>query len=513
MQTSAVIRAVLVITIGFVLSIWLGVSIVTDQFQTLLKFAGVGLLLLCVFLGRRIWLLMVAFTSLGIPLVRGYTTAELGQSLLLGFGMMLIMMRRLPLRIKFGELEWWRIIVALLILQVYLRNPVGLGIFGAGSVGGKPYFLAALAFMVSWIYGGLIVEARELKWAMYVSLIFSFIGIPLSEARTQSGVAAAEGAEQGQGQAPVEEGAATRVGYLGGIAILLSRWIVSRVNPLKASFHPLWAPLILISLAAAAGSGFRNTIAIVGMTYILGLAYHGGGISVFFAGIMGTAAIFTLAMINLFLPLPPNVQRTLTVFPGTWEQRYKDDAKGSTDWRVEMWKEALFTDRWIENKWLGDGLGMSAAELARSKELSSNRRIRSSSGIGVHQENVMINGDYHSGPVQTIRTVGYVGLAVLLAAMIRVAVHAHRQIQRCRGTEWFPVALYFGLGMISGPIIFVFIFGDFGRAAVGLFMSSAFIRLLENNIPLPAWQKRVRQPYLLNSHRNLAGRRTTLSEV
>ena len=90
---------------------------------------------------------------------------------------------------------------------------------------------------------------------------------------------------------------------------------------------------------------------------------------------MGMCVIPLLAAINLLAPLPPNVQRALTFLPGTWEQRYKDDAEGSTEWRVEVWKVALFTERWIKNKWLGDGLGFSAAELATQIVRTTAERI------------------------------------------------------------------------------------------------------------------------------------------
>jgi hypothetical protein len=501
MNQSLSIRAIVVFVIGVVLALWLGVSIVTDQVETLLKFAGVGLLLFCLLIGRRIWLVVVFLSAINVPLVRGYGTAELGQCLLIGFGVLLLLMRRLPVRFKMGELEWWRLILAACIIQVYIRNPVGLGLFGSGQVGGKAYFLAALAFIASFIYGSLIIPPRELKWAMYIGFFTSLIGIPISELRTRSGIATIQASELGGQSTLAEEGAATRVSYLGGVAIILSRWIASHVHPLKACFHPLWAPLILLTLAAAAGSGFRNTIAIVGLTYTISLAYRGGLASILLASTLGVFGIGALSIVNSAAPLPPNVQRTLTIFPGTWEKRYKDDAKGSSEWRYEMWKEALLTDRWIQNKWLGDGLGQSAAELNRAATLTSLKVNQGISGISVHQENAMISGDYHSGPVQTIRTVGYVGLAVLIIFMIRIAMHAHRQILRCRGTEWFSISLYYCIGSIAAPFMFVFVFGDFGRATISVFMGSAFMRVLENNIPLPPYARPRRTPYILQSHR------------
>jgi hypothetical protein len=502
MPSVNIIRAVIIFVIGSIIALFLGMGIATDQAQTLLKFAAVGTLLFCAMLGHRIWLLMVVLSALNIPLIRGFSTPQLGQFLFLGFGTLLFLMRRLNVRFNLGEIEWWRLLLGLCIVQVYLRNPVGLNMFGAGNVGGKAYFLCALAFVTSWIYGSLKVEPKELKWAMNLSILVSFIGIPVGEIRTRSGLAAIEASEVGSQQAALDEGAATRNGLLGGIGVTLSRWIASMVHPLKACFHPLWAPLILISLACAAGSGYRNTIAIVGLTYLVALAYRGGWPSVILASMMGVLGIASLSIINMIAPLPPNAQRALTAFPGTWEQRYKDDAKGSSEWRYEMWEEALLTDRWIANKWFGDGLGMSALELERAANIESRKAHQSISGISVHQENAMASGDYHSGPVQSVRIVGYVGLIVLLAAMIRNAVHAHRMVMRCKGTEWYNWSLYFAIPTIAAPIIFTFVFGDFGRAAAGVFMGGAFLSLIRNSLPLPEYRKVRHQPFILSQHNN-----------
>jgi hypothetical protein len=195
-----------------------------------------------------------------------------------------------------------------------------------------------------------------------------------------------------------------------------------------------------------------------------------------------------LALYNLAAPLPGNLQRALSPLPGSWEQRYVDDAANSTEWRVEMWKEALFTDNWIKNKLLGDGLGISADELRRLQSLSEGGRDAwaGSSGLTIQQENMMLTGGYHSGPVQTVRTVGYVGLAVLLIAMIRLAVHAHHMIRRYHRTEWAPVVYFFGIPLIVLPIFFTFVFGEFARDVSVVFFGFALIRLLERNLPVVA---------------------------
>jgi hypothetical protein len=165
---------------------------------------------------------------------------------------------------------------------------------------------------------------------------------------------------------------------------------------------------------------------------------------------------------------------------------------------MQMWIDALSSDRYIKNRLLGDGLGMTAEQLAKAEALRDAKET-GRGGFDNHRESAMISGDYHSGPVQTIRTCGYVGMFILLFGMIRLAVHAHRQIMRCRNTEWFPTALFIGNSYVWFAFGWTFIFGSFVGGATALLMGTGLIRLLENNLPLPAYVPRSRQPYVLPS--------------
>jgi hypothetical protein len=505
MDRSSFIKSALIIVGVLTLAIWLGVSIVISQTETVLQFAGAALLLTCIFLGSKIWLLLILFMALNVPLIRGFGTVELGQALFLGFTFLMFLMRRQPTKIKFGELEIWMLLLATCIVLVYLRNPVGLNLFGAGSVGARPYFMVAMAFATGIVLGNIVVQPKELKWALRLTMIGSFLGLGLTALRMR-GVGLTGGMGVSTNVTLGDAQGSSRIGTLGGIGETIARIVASYVSPLRGLIHPVWAPLILISFAAAAGSGFRNYVASVGLIYLVGLAYRGGFISVVIAALSGAMGLGALALLNLAAPLPPNIQRALSPFPGTWEERHVKAAADSTEWRVEMWKEALFTDYWIQNKVLGDGLGFTARELQMLQAMEEGGRGLDSMGSGMsqQQESMMVTGGYHSGPVQTVRTVGYVGLLVLLLAMVRVAVHAHRQILRCRGTEWYPLALFFGIPTIVLPPFFVLIFGTFGNDVSTTFIAYGMIRLLEKNLPLPAYVATRRTPYILNKRHEMA---------
>lgn len=507
---SSKIKATIVAVLALFAALYLGISAATAQIETVMWVVGGCGLAICLLLGKRIWMIIPFLGSLNLTLmIPGKpSTLLLAQAVFIGFCCVLFLMRVLPARLAFSELEFWILLVTLAVFQAYARNPVGLNLFGGDSVGGKPYVLFAITLVSSLLLGSLRIPSPDLRWILRLSIIagiISFgmqtIGFFVPRIGMWYGAAGLESADA----SAIETGAygvdrATRIGFLGASARNLSLWISSFRSPIRACFHPIWAPLVLLSLAFAALSGFRNAIGAVGLTYLLGIAYRGGLGSLMLSGFAFLMALIVLALVNLSTPLPVNIQRSLSFLPGSWDKAQVKDGEDSTTWRVEMWKEALLTDYWIHDKLFGDGLGMTREEFTF---IQSFKDVNIGGGIGSgkltqQQEFMMAAGNYHSGPVQAIRYIGYVGLLLLVLAQIRLAVHAHRQIQRAKNTEWFPLTLFIGIPLIWAPIFFVLVFGNFGPATASFLMGVAMVRLLENNLPLPTYIKRRHHPYMPN---------------
>jgi len=502
MDTSK-IKIIIVGILSVFVALYLGISVATAQIETVAWMLGSAVLITCIALGRKVWLLIPFMSALAIGLrIPGQPdTGLLGQILVIGFSIPLFLLRRLPYRFAFRELEFWLLVLTLFVAQAYMRNPVGVNVFGGDTVGGKAYVVYAIYLVGGLLLGGLTVPVSELKWLLRLSilgglmnLVVSIVGnlFPAIGYWTGGAYDQSEGFDN---DSAIDAKDATRIGYLGTFSKNSALWISSFVSPLRACFRPLWAVLMLVTLVAAAMSGFRNSIISTGFILFFGICYRSGFFGMMVAVIGMVGGLAGLAVINVIHPLPPNIQRSLTFLPGTWEQRYSADAENSNTWRLEIWKEVLLTNRWIENKWLGDGLGFKASELAAQTTAREGARM-GISGFEAHREAILSNGDYHSGPVQTIRTIGYIGLLFLVLAQVRLAVHAHRQIQRCRNTEWFPLALLVGIPLVLAPIIFVLVFGTFKDTSASLFLSYGMIRLLENNLPLPVYVKRTRIPFI-----------------
>ncbi len=486
------------IFIGILLfAVWLGVSIVTDQIETLMYVAAGGTLITCALLGRKIWLILPLMGALNFTLMISGTpdTLLLAQCLFVGFCVMQFFIRRLPFKIRITELEIWMLLVAICVGQVYLRNPVGLNIFGGSSVGARPYAVFGITFITCVILSCLRVGITDIRWVFRLSVIGGLLNFAMStlghfvpRIGVWYGAAAVNtSAADLPGMSSYNLNQADRIGFLGQASNNIALWISCLKSPIRACFHPLWAPLVLLSFAFAALSGFRNEIATVGLTYLVGIAYRGGFHSVVIATMTLVFGIALLAFVNLAAPLPSNVQRSLSFLPGTWEETHVEDAEGSTEWRVVMWEEALLTDHWIQNKILGDGLGMTREELNYISSFGDNQTkaqsISRSGKLSLQQEFMMASNNYHSGPVSTIRTIGYFGLCVLILAQIRLAIHAHRLIKRAKNTEWFPLTLLIGIPLIIFPFFWVFIYGSFAGGIETFLGGAAMIRLLQNNLP------------------------------
>lgn len=486
--------------VGFVLAIILGSQLVTDQGAALTWVAAGAILALCLWLGKDIWLLIPFSVLLNIRfpwLPGGFPPSQMAILLTFCWCMGLLALRKLPVRFRMTSVEFWGLILLLTIVQVYARNPVGLAALGSDTVGARPYFSVALATIGGIILSSIIINPAKIKQAcnwLITGGLFS-VGVNLLPyvapslvpftARFFGAIGSYRDFTQGYTDWSVthDSKAATRLLPAAELGILLSRWVVSHVDPVRKIIHPFWGFMILSSLVAAGIGGFRSGLASVILNLGLGAFYWGRGRSVVLGTFIGVCAFLCITAVNVVHPLPPNIQRSLSFLPGTWDKKIKEDVEGSTSWRVEMWIEALTTDKYIQNKLLGDGLGFTAKELAAQTKLMDLKQ-RGATGWDVHRESVFITGDYHSGPVQTIRTTGYVGLLALLIAMGVVAWQAHKLILRCRGTANMFVVCFFCIPMVWHPVFFTFVFGSFGSDVPLVLMNIGFLRLLQNNLPL-----------------------------
>lgn len=492
MVDSRVISKTLVPFAGLVLAVILGTQLVTDRGLAIAWVAMAGLATFCIWAGRSIWLLLPFMASLeiGLRLPGNPDSLLLGQLIVLGFCALLFLMRKLPIRFVFGETEFWILAISVCILQAYLRNPVGLNVFGGATVGGRPYVVFGMMILTSLLLVSLKVPERELKFILPLSIAGGLGNALVALASAFSpGVAFYTGASYYRSDETnyenfgevVDTRQAGRNPALSKLGSNLALWVAIHVSPIRVVFKPIYAAFLIFGIAAALFGGFRSSLIIITLTLFIATYYRSGIFGILCICFLIAMATAILAFVNLVAPLPPNVQRTLTFLPGTWEQRYKDDAKGSTEWRLEMWKEALGTEKWIQNKILGDGLGFSASDFKKAFFLQ-----KGGGGWDKGREQALINGDYHSVVVSTVRTSGYVGLIVIFIASVRIAYRAHRMIRTHMASPYLPLVMLIGIPLVYMPLWIFLSALTYAQTASTLLLGAAMLRLLEKNLPVEA---------------------------
>jgi hypothetical protein len=494
---------------GLWLAFACGYLIGNDEVKTAVTILSlIAAIALLIFARERIWMIIPAFWILGgkvnaLPLP--FSVAQLAIFFAFGTFLVLKALKVVRFKPKMGFIEVWMLIMLGYILSAFLRNPVGVESLGFDRVGGKPYADIIIVCLAYWVLARVVVTPRQAGWMPLLGLVGSVgeAGInvvaehvpglvgPLSN--LYSGIAAAEAQEDPL--APIAE-ASGRFPYLQNLGAGLSNVVfcyrrpLAIVNPfeirgLKEAFIRC---TFLLGLLFVLLSGFRSNLIGVFQVAVLSSWYRRGWGEVVRACAIASAGIVVLVLIQgNVVDLPLSAQRALSFIPfGKWEQAAKSEAEASTEWRVEMWKQMLFTDKYIQNKWLGDGFGFTHYQL---------ETMAANAFGGMHsdaQENLMISGGVHSGPVSTIRFVGYVGLAIFFVLLILIFLKARRLILRSRGTPFFPMALSYGIGAVLMPINFVFIFGAFEHDLPAAIFTIALLRLLENS--LDAYEAKEKKP-------------------
>ena len=481
------------------LAIMLGQWSATDPVMAMSVSAGMVVLAVIVMMQRSIWMLIPLTYAFRFPLTLlpgGFALRDIVAGGVVVVMVCIWMVRRYEIRLRFGLLEGVLVLQYVCLAQAFMRNPVGLSILGSDTVGGRPYFEIAITFFVFLVLAAQVVDIKKVRSASRMFLFGSMgsaalevmgmliPGVGYYVARfyqlgSASAIIAARNVEVGYGR--VNEMSVGRREYLSYIVRPLFPWLLAVTRPLGLvnMRRPFVVLGFLIVVLAVLFSGFRSLLIWIGMMYVAAaivrrkkkdiVAALVGGTLLFCVLIGGNGQIFDL-------PLP--VQRSLSFLPGNWDPLAEGDADSSVEWRVEMWKEVLTTDRYIENKIIGDGFGFSMGDLQFQAQMYTSEVLTPE----MMQEHFLRSGRYHSGPIQTVNRVGYLGLIILTAGLFFFAHYAFRMIRRAEGTGYYVYSIFIGLPMVVYPFFFYLIDGGYQQAIGMMTFSGGMLRLIENSM-------------------------------
>lgn len=416
-----------------------------------------------------------------------------------------IALKIVRLKPRFTYLDALLYLNAIWLFVAFVRNPVGFLATDSDRVGGRPYVSAVFGMLAYWTLSRLSASPRLLRRSgifvvSAVGVLFilnaglivapNFAGIATQiysgfDMYFVDGTSADLSGAPSVGSAAIDAGTARielfrDIGKYACIFLCAYFFPPSLVNPLNwkrsLSFTATMVGLLL--------SGFRSFLIYAGGMFLLGSYFRKGWVAVFRSA--ATALIAALVVMlghGTIYELPFAAQRALAVIPEflrpvKLDERAIDAGTSSTDWRVEMWIQALTTNRYISDKMLGDGFGMTRMQIAAYQKAVTRGPISHEDS----QEHMAISGEFHSGPVSTIRVVGYVGLAFVYILFIPLAIAAAKLINQTKGTPLFEPTLFFCMPIAFEPFWYTFVFGGHPSvipfAAVGLGM----MKLIQNSL-------------------------------
>jgi hypothetical protein len=484
---------VLVTLAGLAGALVMGRMVAQNEFTKIGAFFGAAVgIAVCLGMGKKIWLLIPLGWSLTgkiqmLPLpfsVRDLCVYAAFASFV-GF----TIFKRSSKMAKFNVYDMLLFVNLGYLATVYARNPVGTRALGTETVGGKPYLDVVTAILAMWVLQHIVISAKEgriLPWLMAAgSTIVATLGVLTQRipflvpiiAPLYSGINVASYLAEQRG----EVYDSTRQGALFGFATTAVA-LMSFFRPLQLFLflRPFWSLLLYGSVVAVFLSGFRTGLVYIGVMALLTSYFWGGVKDVVRLGIVMLLGVLTLIAIQASgFSIHPAAQRALSFIPGPWDEAVVEGANESSEWRFEMWKIALESEKYIKNKILGDGFGFSAYEL----QLQLQAAWGGQGYVGGEKtETQLVTGAYHSGPISSIRYVGVVGLVLFIIFLIACAKYAWKIIRRAKGTPFFPLALFIGVPAIYKPFSFIVVFGAFESDLPDAIVALAFLNLCSRGL-------------------------------
>ncbi len=453
---------------------------------------GVGLALL-VGLGRRVWILIPITGALA-----GYINAIPGSpsawylGVIFGGGMMGL---RFLLRSNDFYWRWtWMdtliLLQSLVLLQAYLRNPTGFSILGDDMAGGKPYVEYTMAITGFYVLSFIKLDREILKKTLLIiiaikigdSILLGLSGFlpkfAYAVSRIYSNIDYGA-AVSAIGEGSLEYGMDTRYGSLATFASALSLLCVAFYRPITCliPIYPGRFLMFTLALVATFFSGFRSNLIKIGCYFAAACFAKRRPLDLAAAGLAGLLVLFAFVATDQVKQLPHSAQRVLSFLPIEVSAAAKADAAGSSEWRFEMWKIVMTGNKYIKNKFLGDGFGFSAAEQTAYLNTLQNQ------GYVSRDQNIdyfIAKGSYHGFHVETIRFTGYLGLLVATIILFHFAFTANKQVKYFAKTPIEGYVMFVCIPFLVEPFFSWIIFGSYKNEFVKYILAAAIIKMIDN---------------------------------
>lgn len=355
---------------------------------------------------------------------------------------------------------------------IFLSHPFGLGLNVLEDYyGGKGYILFLQAFLAYLCLSSLKTTSNELgkvlQWAVFLTIAFTLI-------TTAQGVLSPNSAGGDPAAAatagPVSEN--TRQSAFLAISLLVNQLLIINYSVWLMLKRPWWGALFLLGTAGILLSGFRASIAQLLLLFLtISLLYRRWFFCIL-APAFGILSLLLLSSAGMLHSLPFGVQRTLSAVPFLdVSVQARAHAEASMNWRLEMWEWALDDrEHFIQDRVFGDGF-------SRNISIVKANIYEEAYNLSQDQSSFAWNGLWHSGPISTIQTLGYVGLTLYLILSAIGMTYAWIVSRIYRNHKYKLGILYISTLYFIKPVSFFLIFGDSTTISLDI-ISLAIIKVL-----------------------------------
>lgn len=345
-------------------------------------------------------------------------------------------------------------------ITAQLTGGIGIRAIGSEVYGGKRYIFQWAAIVGFFALSSMAVDPRKrqfLAGGFYlagVTAVFSNIAYMLGQSFYFLFLLFP--VEWAIAQVATESflGGFTRVGGLSPASLALFSFVLMRygIQGILDIRRPWRAALLVFAVGVGLFSGFRVTLVV--MALLLGFQFFVEGLHrtkylfvAIFSVVIVSAAVLPFAN---RLPLP--VQRCLTILPLNLDAAAVENARGSMDWRLDMWRAVLpDVPKYF---WMGKGYAVDPKDLYFS-QLQISRRV-----YDAHYEGSMVAGDYHNGPLTLIIPFGIWGVLAFSAFVIG-ALRVLWRNYKFGDPEIININRFNLVAFIAQLIFFVAVFGAF----------------------------------------------------
>lgn len=463
---NSIVKNTVGILVLIVLSFIVGILAADDMKSSMLLICAMAGCSVIVAMGKRVWYALFLLVPIceALPTVKEVPLEYAVEAIVLCYWTLLCIIGRA--RFTWRKLIGADLLVLLLVgimVIAYIRYPVSIEIleslFGikAEYTRGKAY-VYMIFFIIGYICFSCIPFENQklkklLKWNLVLLLIFHLL-IGLYETATKGLTIIGE-----QRFSALKEF---------GTYLFITAYCSAPLSRIFTSPTIIFS--IITSLFCNAITGFRTYLFVYFTNVATCILIKREHLFFIFSAIICLPLIYIFNASDSLRYLPKTVQRSLSIIPGlTLSQSVISDTNNSTAWRIVMWKWALDPRMgYIKDYVLGDGVGFKLAEIKKERRSHLYQGGAFYDATLEQQKSFAAQRMWHSGVIECIQSLGYVGLSVVFLIQLYAVIIMIKVNTALRKTPYFVYSMVHTCTVAANMIQFF--------AAAGL-LSTLFLNL------------------------------------